>query len=449
MVTSDDQQIRLLSKIAKKGKGAVDMQLLADALARIGWSIEPTTLVVDLAKVNSGEGIVKAILKPWGKDSELTWISNPRYNYGAVGKDKKVWTFKFETVDAADRARRTLREQVEIVGAKPTDGTPGQLMMTAPIQSLGSAFDVKSVWLRDAGWVLTSPSGQSTTVAVPLKRTGFPEEGPLNIAALWTFLYKHGADKDAAGWIAEAKPDVIAEATATKAERQRIEQARSALPEIAKIFRDVTDRQYQAVIAFIEAMILRAVQEVQRVEQEGKRVDLSKIPAAGYAVRLMTQERDPKTGRYLWTPKDDYLKRAHAEAVQAADDAREDFVHKNTARISELSRRKGSIPTAKIEKSTGGGRGDYGGEILFTFDDGSSFVLRNKTIWKRSPLGTVFAQFPTTFHDVKLPDGKAMASPSEARMLDVFATATADGRKRSNPVAAHHRQLARRLALGG
>jgi len=204
------------------------------------------------------------------------------------------------------------------------------------------------------------------------------------------------------------------------------------------------------VVAFIEGMILHAVDRVLALQQEkpGKHIDLSEIAAGGYIPRVMHNVRKPN-GHYEWEPESDFRDRARSEAVRAADEAREDFVYKNTARISEISRRKGSMPTATITKATGGGRGNYGGEILFSFDDGSSFTLRNKTIWKRSPLGLVFAQFPTTFHDVKLPDGKAMTSPSEARMLDVFATASADGRKRSNPVAAHHRQLARRLALDG
>jgi hypothetical protein len=64
---------------------------------------------------------------------------------------------------------------------------------------------------------------------------------------------------------------------------------------------------------------------------------------------------------------------------------------------------------------------DYGGEIAFTFKDGSSFVVRNKTVFKFSQLGTPFEQYPTTFHKVILPNGKSMSQPSEKRMVEVFA----------------------------
>jgi len=275
-----------------------------------------------------------------------------------------------------------------------------------------------------------------------VNRKGQPISGPVNIATMWTFIYKQGADKLAKEWIESAQPDVIAEATATKAERERLVRARSALPEIAAVFREVTDDQYQSVITYLESMFLAQMKVVQKMQDAGERVKWNEIMGGGNVQRMMTTEHSARGYRYV--PKPDYEAIAHSEAVRAADEAREDFVYKNTARISEIARRKNSLPTATIERRTGGGRGGYGGDILFTFPDDSSFVLRNKTIWKRSPLGLVFAQFPTTFHDVVLPSGKKMKPPaSEARMLDVFA-----GGATENP---DHWQLrtARRLARGG
>jgi len=61
------------------------------------------------------------------------------------------------------------------------------------------------------------------------------------------------------------------------------------------------------------------------------------------------------------------------------------------------------------------------GEFEARFKDGSSFRLRNEVVFVVNHYGTEFNRFPTTFHDVTLPGGKPMSSPSEERMHTVFA----------------------------
>ena len=116
-----------------------------------------------------------------------------------------------------------------------------------------------------------------------------------------------------------------------------------------------------------------------------------------------------------------YKEEAAKLATRQAEQARQEYIFKNTTRISAIAKRKSLIPVATLLSETGEGVAGYGGEIRFDFGDNSTFTLRNKTIWKTSSGGVYFAQFPTTFHEVVMSTGSHMAAPlSEERMLDVF-----------------------------
>lgn len=122
-------------------------------------------------------------------------------------------------------------------------------------------------------------------------------------------------------------------------------------------------------------------------------------------------------------------------AAQAAQDMKDQFVVKNAKKLDSIVDRKSHkstltgpptpVKNLKVEQ------GALTGEMEFKFDDKSTFVVRNKVVygtrWNagygRSNNFIHYVQFPTTFHDVKLPDGSAMGQPSEERMNNVFATA--------------------------
>lgn len=110
------------------------------------------------------------------------------------------------------------------------------------------------------------------------------------------------------------------------------------------------------------------------------------------------------------------------EAARVADDMQQQFVYKNSKKLVSILETKG-IGLSKEPKilHAQAGRGVFEGDIRIEFADGSGFSVRNQIVVKRNNYGTVFNQYPTTFHDVTLPDGKAMASPSEERMNTVFA----------------------------
>lgn len=59
-------------------------------------------------------------------------------------------------------------------------------------------------------------------------------------------------------------------------------------------------------------------------------------------------------------------------------------------------------------------------DIIFKFDDGSRFSIRNQIVSKISNKGTYFYAYPTTFHNAFLPDGSRIAQPSEFTVKDAF-----------------------------
>jgi hypothetical protein len=108
------------------------------------------------------------------------------------------------------------------------------------------------------------------------------------------------------------------------------------------------------------------------------------------------------------------------DARRAADDIAKAFVYKNmkklTAIIAEKEKQSKAVMTKADPGRTSYGRGAFEGELDFEFSDGTSFTVRNKVVYKWSARGTSFVQYPTTFHEVKFPDGKVKAMRSEKQM---------------------------------
>ena len=60
--------------------------------------------------------------------------------------------------------------------------------------------------------------------------------------------------------------------------------------------------------------------------------------------------------------------------------------------------------------------------LNFKFTDGSSLVVRQKSVLKESIHGKLFYQFPTTFHNVIFSNGEKMLNPNEISVYKNFAT---------------------------
>lgn len=113
------------------------------------------------------------------------------------------------------------------------------------------------------------------------------------------------------------------------------------------------------------------------------------------------------------------------EADTAGEFMQQQFLFKNAKKLAKIVELKDNLLDCKIIGRAHVMQQGIGGEIAFTFTDGSKFVVRNSVKDNRSSAGKWFSQFPTTFHNVIMPDGKPMGSPSEQRMIEVFAVTKA------------------------
>lgn len=121
-----------------------------------------------------------------------------------------------------------------------------------------------------------------------------------------------------------------------------------------------------------------------------------------------------KVNEDTWTTSDN-------EAVKQAKLVRDQFLYKNLVKLTPVLEAKGDAAFESIKEVYQFSLGDMRGEFEARFNDGSSFRLRNEVVFVVNNHGTEFNRFPTTFHDVVLPGGQPMPSPSEERMHTVFA----------------------------
>jgi len=105
--------------------------------------------------------------------------------------------------------------------------------------------------------------------------------------------------------------------------------------------------------------------------------------------------------------------KAEGEAMKEA------FLMKNVDKLANILEKKGQLKGKPKHNSYR--KGDFFGSMNIEFMDGSKFTVVNKVVSKVNYHGTWFNQFPTTFHDVVMPDGSKMKQPSEKRMIEVFA----------------------------
>jgi hypothetical protein len=108
-------------------------------------------------------------------------------------------------------------------------------------------------------------------------------------------------------------------------------------------------------------------------------------------------------------------------ATAEASAMKEAFLMKNVDKLAQILEKKGEMKNKPTHASYR--KGDFFGSMRFQFKDGSSFTVTNKVVVKVNYHGTWFNQFPTTFHNVILPDGSKMKQPSEKRMIEIFGEA--------------------------
>lgn len=137
------------------------------------------------------------------------------------------------------------------------------------------------------------------------------------------------------------------------------------------------------------------------------------------AWRLIAQVVENKHGlRYEQKP--DLAAIFEREATKTADEYRMAFVHKNFRKIASIIDAKGNFASSEVVSHTVDITG-MSGSLAFHFKDGASFKVQNNVVYVINHYGTRFLRFPLTFHNVVLPNGKAMQKPSQERMNTLFA----------------------------
>lgn len=123
----------------------------------------------------------------------------------------------------------------------------------------------------------------------------------------------------------------------------------------------------------------------------------------------------------IYEQDDQTLEKSNALADKEARHIREQFLYKSLSKLTPILEAKGDDVFDKIQEVGRLNLEGREGEFLVSFKDGSSFRLRNAVVFVVNQFDTHFCRFPTTFHDVKLPGGVSMPSPSEERMHTLFA----------------------------
>ena len=118
-------------------------------------------------------------------------------------------------------------------------------------------------------------------------------------------------------------------------------------------------------------------------------------------------------GHYVYSLKKDYVSIVDKMAKQSAKDAVEGFVLKMKNKLSVIVGGKG----IGVDVSGNSNRNT----ISFEFADGSKFTVQNSIVLSYSVYGKPFYRYPTTFHNVILPNGDKLRNPSEAKIKKEFA----------------------------
>lgn len=442
----DTEVLKWLIARTKKGKGVVQIPMVERAFAVMpGWSIVGTTAHRPLVGLDS--------------DYQLEFLLSSWRARWKVGRTSAATTVKdrtsFTKIEDPEGAMKDFWRQVELVrGKEPTgQAQAGSLYATqatpvaSHVQPIGVApqpigFEVQRMWLGVPAWIVTAPNHQTVVLPSPIDRKGRPLD-PSRLdpwPTFWTWCYKQGLDVSAKEALAKHE-EVVADLLLPAAERKRVEQSRLLLPEIVKLLEGMVDKQFQKVWdsltdRFVAALAMYLEAHDAAWEKDSKTQAypqwddyqfFKKHVGLVYFeqfIRRATEPdlSDPKRKSGQWRKRrTNYLDIARAQAKVVATSLRDQFVHKNGTKLSHIARKKGNLASGKTTEIFHGE--DFGGEMQFSFEDGSKFTVRNKTVFKISPLGRPFEQFPTTFHDVVMPDGSRMSSPSEQRMLDVFGVA--------------------------
>lgn len=208
---------------------------------------------------------------------------------------------------------------------------------------------------------------------------------------------------------------------------------------IGRAYQGLVDRYTQANREAIQTFVLAQEKALVDPARKGRpygpsehwsrpnaRGRMEVVDPAGVAFLTNVLAYEPRrSDGAAYQATDDTWRKSDAEAEKAAQFVRDQFLYKNLAKLTPVLEAKGDAVFEAIREVGRFELAKLEGEFEVRFTDGASFRLRNAVVFVVNQYGTSFHRFPTTFHDVILPGGAAMPSPSEERMHTVFAQAAA------------------------
>lgn len=438
IMTPEDEEWLAIFQV--KGRpSTVNMEELESVLGKIPqFGLERGHFFIPLSVAEMGGNLYdlgKRLFKHWEKARHK--ISSPRASQGNTWQIDYFFEPLREAKERLPKLTVDWTKHVTVVTGTPS-GIPEHMHVYSSTPTLspggydGHTKVEADLWLGMEGWHLTTPKGRTglPTPMVGKGRKAKPEDpkaiqNRAFLKQLFGALYGAGLYKVVKMMLEGKDVEVVVTDGVT-----RVTPRRQSSPQIEKALREITDRQYQDVLKSWKT----------RFENEAKnyKVALKETPemSPGHYFRhvkgqtrvspneplfkMVEVKRDKSTGYHdHYFLKANWKKIAKERAVEAADAGREGFIDKNSWKLGRIVNKKGKFGKAEVIRLGTGSI--YDGDIKFMFTDGSHFVVRNKSVLVRNPQGTVFYQYPTTFHQVVLPNGEQMREPSEQRMQDVFA----------------------------
>lgn len=199
-----------------------------------------------------------------------------------------------------------------------------------------------------------------------------------------------------------------------------------ATQEGRRVVREALAETLETVRAEYRADLLeRCLDSVSFIERKllGGEIKLAQASEYGFQGLFVTAFEtftDSSTGKPAARRRDDWNEAVERFVDRSVTGTFRQFTEKNVEKLGAIIELKGGrAPDRKlIDASVRGGVLET--RIVFSFEDGSSFEVKNQIVEQYSALGRPYVRFPTTFHDVRLHDGSALTQPSESLMKTAF-----------------------------
>lgn len=416
----------MMLKMRKGSVAALNAKLLTEILTHLdGWQIENTKVLKpsDGGWVLSGTPFGEMVKKMYGNHGGKAYNSNEikfhaefkpnlptddKFNGDYNERSKLAYAQMKEQVIPLIQANLSKKGRYEIRDLKVEEGMRGEY------QRIDITFEF-FVWC--SAYVITSPDGQTYEVC------GDYKNGAISPTTFETFFKWAAAETTFMDQVLgvlgmeplEAKQDPKKPYTPPPGSSEETVRVFELLKELT------TGIRAKQKTNLIEMMTEKSAQylELMRKKDDADAKTRAKYMWDNYSYFLTHVVKDGKANPNLSAELEKEAE-AQVEAMQNM------FVFKNTRKLAPILTTKGNLGEQKVI-SVSTRQGIIEAILSFTFEDGSSFRVDQSVVMShtrdRWNNVTYFYRFPTTFHDVVMPDGSKMKYPSEELMNEVFGRA--------------------------